>query len=179
MNAVLTRTLAELIAHGIEGASVDSIARAAEVNKTSIYRRWPTKEALIAAALERVAVDIGALHEDQGSLRGDLMFLAKQIATFLESPIGRSLARAALGESAGPAIAALAAREIERPRDAVKSLYTRARQRNEWRDGISPESVLGALAGGLMHRALLEHTKIAPAYLAQLIDLLVAGVRPA
>ena len=36
---VLARTLEELVEHGVDGASIDRIARAASVNKTSVYRQ--------------------------------------------------------------------------------------------------------------------------------------------
>jgi AcrR family transcriptional regulator len=79
---VLARTLEELVAHGIEGANVDRIARAAEVNKTSVYRRWPTKEALVAAALERVADRLGVELPDEGSLVSELRTLGRTVASF-------------------------------------------------------------------------------------------------
>ena len=54
VEAVLTRTLEELAQAGLEGLSVERIARRAEVNKTSVYRRWPSRGELVAAALEQV-----------------------------------------------------------------------------------------------------------------------------
>jgi AcrR family transcriptional regulator len=108
--AVLARTLEEIVEHGIDGASVHRIARAAEVNKTSVYRRFGTREALIATALERVAGDVGAKLSDRGSLRKDLELIAQEVATLLRSPMGQSLARAAFSGSSGNEIAALGAR---------------------------------------------------------------------
>lgn len=179
MDAVLSRTLEELVAHGIEGANVDRIARAAEVNKTSVYRRWPTKEALVAAALERVASDIGEKLEDRGSLRDDLEHLGEQVAALLDSPLGRSLARAAMAESVGAELAALAAREIDRPREAVVALRARARARREWRDGVAPETVLAMLVGALLHRALLERASLTPRFIAEVVGVLARGLKQA
>lgn len=177
-DAVLTSTLEELVAHGIEGASVDRIARVAEVNKTSVYRRWPTREALIAAALERVAVDITSNLGDRGSLRAELLLLAQQVAQLLESPLGRSLARAAMADSLGPELSALARREVSKPREVAVQIVSRARERGEWRAGVSPEILLGALVGALMHRSLLERAPISSAAIEELVDMLVEGVRP-
>lgn len=175
---VLARTLEELAEHGIEGASVDRIARAAEVNKTSVYRRFGTREALIAAALERVASDIGAKLSDQGSLREDLALVAREVAKLLRTRTGRSLARAAFAESTDDAVAALATREMNRPRASALAMVERARGRGEWRKGASPEVVLAALVGGLLHRALLERAPLTPAFLRQIVDLAVRGVAP-
>lgn len=175
---VLARTLEELTAHGIDGASVDRIARAAEVNKTSVYRRFGTREALIAAALERVAGDVSAKLADQGSLRKDLERVAFLVATLLEAPFGRSLARAAFSEAANDEIASLAVREMDKPRAAAIAMVERARARGEWRSGVGPEVVLAALVGALLHRVLLERATLSPSFLRQLVDLLASGVMP-
>jgi AcrR family transcriptional regulator len=172
---VLSRTLEELVAHGMEGTNVDRIARAAEVNKTSVYRRWPTKEALIAAALERVASDIALELEDRGSLRKDLELLGEHVVALLESPLGRSLARAAMAESVGAELAALATREIDRPRGSVVAMFARARARKEWRSGVSPETVLAMLVGALLHRALLERAKLTASFVAEIVRGLEPG----
>ena len=176
--ALLAHTLEELEEHGIDGASVDRIARAAEVNKTSVYRRFGTRGGLIAAALERVAGDVGAKLSDQGSLRKDLALIAEAVSNLLGSKVGQSLARATFSASASNEIAALAAREVSRPRAAALAMVERARARGEWRSGVSPEVVLAALVGALLHRALLERAPLTPAFLRQLVDLLAAGVTP-
>ena len=176
--ALLARTLEELAEHGIDGASVNRIAQAAEVNKTSVYRRFGTREGLIAAALERVATDVGAKLSDRGSLRKDLEFIAQQVATLLRAPLGQSLARAAFAESSGNEVAALAAREMGNSRAAALAMVERARSRGEWRSGIAPEVVLASLVGALLHRALLERAALTPAFIRQLVDLVAAGVAP-
>ncbi len=174
--ALLARTLEELAEHGIDGASVDRIARAAQVNKTSVYRRFGTREGLIAAALERVAGDVGAKLLDQGALRKDLQLIADEVATLLRAPIGQSLARAAFAESSSNEIAAMAAREIGKPRAAALAMVERARARGEWQSSIAPDVVLAALVGALLHRALLERAPLTPAFIRQVVDLVTTGV---
>ncbi len=176
--ALIKRTLEEIAEHGIDGASVDRIARAADVNKTSVYRRFGTREALIAAALERVASDVGAKLLDRGSLRQDLELIAHEVAGTLRAPIGQTLARAAFSESLSPEVAALAAREMSKPRAAALAMADRARSRGQWRTGITPEVVLAALVGALMHRVLLERAPLTPAFIRQVVDLVAAGVAP-
>lgn len=43
-DVVLERAIEEFAAVGMAALRVDQVARAAEVNKTSVYRRWPTRE---------------------------------------------------------------------------------------------------------------------------------------
>jgi len=50
--AILRAALELFIEHGVAGASIEKIAKRAGVGKTSIYRRWPSREALLAQAIE-------------------------------------------------------------------------------------------------------------------------------
>lgn len=178
-DAVLTRTLEELAAFGIEHLNVDRIARAADVNKTSVYRRWPTRDALIAAALERVVLDVNVHIADSGSLRGDLLALAGFVASLLEQPLGRALARAALDDSAAPAVKAMAARQLEQQATGpMVDLIARARARGEWDLDAPLDLVPSVLAGALLHRALLERRPLSEPFIASVVDLLVRAVTP-
>ena len=178
-DTILEATLAELATSGLEGLSVERVAREAEVNKTTIYRRWPTRAALVAAALEGIAEDIGSHLPDTGSLRGDLLGLLGRVVELLSHPHGRAAARAALSAPAEPAIAALAARRLAQPATgAMAHLVHRARERGEWRDGLAGEQVINTLVGAIVHRALLEHADLTPSWLAATVDLVLLGVVP-
>jgi AcrR family transcriptional regulator len=50
--AILRAALELFVEHGIAGASIEKIAKQAGVAKTSIYRRWSSREALLAQAIE-------------------------------------------------------------------------------------------------------------------------------
>jgi AcrR family transcriptional regulator len=50
--AVLQAALELFIEHGVAGASIEKIAKRAGVAKTSIYRRWSSRETLLAQAIE-------------------------------------------------------------------------------------------------------------------------------
>lgn len=177
--AVLARTLEDLATAGIDGMSVERIARKAEVNKTSIYRRWPTREALVAAALERILDDVAAKAPDTGSLRGDLIGLLQPVVDFLGHAAGRAVVRAALAESSAPTVAAMAASRLaQRSAGPARALMARARSRGEWRGGVKGEQLVFTLVGALIHRAMLEHAAITKRWLGSLVDLVLLGVIP-
>jgi len=177
--AVLTRTLEELASAGLEGLSVERIARRAEVNKTSVYRRWPTRGALVAAALEGVAGNVAAQLPDTGSLRGDLLGLLEQVAGLVGHATGRAVVRAAFSESSESEVAALAARRLKQQATGpVRVLVARARARGEWRAGVKGEQLIFTLVGAIIHRAMLEHGEISKRWLASLVDLVLLGVLP-
>ena len=50
--AILRAALELFVEHGIAGASIERIAKRAGVAKTSVYRRWSSREALLAQAIE-------------------------------------------------------------------------------------------------------------------------------
>lgn len=59
--AIVRAAREEFVEHGIEAASLERIARRAGVTKPTIYRRWATKEQLIAHAIEdSVRADLSA-----------------------------------------------------------------------------------------------------------------------
>jgi AcrR family transcriptional regulator len=55
--AILRAGLELFIERGVEGTSMEQIAKRAGVGKPSIYRRWSNKEDLIAAAMETLVVE--------------------------------------------------------------------------------------------------------------------------
>lgn len=55
--AALRETLALLDAHGYERLRVADVARNAGIGLGSLYRRWPTKYALVVAALREAAAE--------------------------------------------------------------------------------------------------------------------------
>lgn len=70
--------------------SVEAIAAEAGVNKTTVYRRWDTAEALLADAVGDHAGRAVPL-EATGDLETDLRRLADLVLANIASPIGRAL----------------------------------------------------------------------------------------
>ncbi len=98
LDAVLDATLAALAQHGY-GFSVDDVARAAGVHKTTVYRRWETKAVLVAAAVQRLA-DAEVPVPDTGDPVADLTTLAVQVARAMRTPAGTQAIRAAVAAAA-------------------------------------------------------------------------------
>jgi AcrR family transcriptional regulator len=55
--AILAAALELFIERGIDGASIEQIAKRAEVGKLTVYRRWSSKEELLAQAIESAITD--------------------------------------------------------------------------------------------------------------------------
>lgn len=87
----ILQAAAELIARdGIGGLRYDQIAERADVNKTSVYRNWPDRTALVADALATFGADVAPLN-NSGDLEADLVDFLESLAAAMESPQGRAL----------------------------------------------------------------------------------------
>ena len=172
---MLASVRAELAENGFEGLSVERVARRADVNKTSVYRRWPTREALVAAAMAGLRDEFAA-SPDTGSLHGDLYALALPIAQLAAQPDGIALLRAALSTTAGDDVSADASRRVTGRPETVSKIADRARARGEWRDGADPQQAIFILVGAIIHRTLLERADPGGEWLAALVDIVHHGI---
>jgi AcrR family transcriptional regulator len=87
---------------GFEGASVDEIAEAASAGKPTIYARFPSKQALFAAVVERLVSrnpSLESLSCAGGSIEERLDALAAIILTRLLTPETIGLIRVAVAEA--------------------------------------------------------------------------------
>jgi AcrR family transcriptional regulator len=86
-------TIAELARVGFPGLTIEGVAKAANVNRTTIYRRWPSKSALLLAVLEP-GLERFDQDPDTGSLGGDLLALMLIMAERMALPEGQAVHRA-------------------------------------------------------------------------------------
>jgi AcrR family transcriptional regulator len=80
-STVLAETYRQLSEGGIGGVSIDAISRRSGVSKTTIYRHWPSRSALLVDACARFGAP--AAVPETGSLRGDLLTLLISLANAL------------------------------------------------------------------------------------------------
>ena len=76
-DAILEATRGSLLEVGYPGLTIESVARRAGVGKSTIYRWWPTKGALVLEATSE-HLEIGVV-PDTGDTRGDLLIAARQL----------------------------------------------------------------------------------------------------
>ena len=104
---VLDTTIALLAERGA-AITVDDIAAASGVHKTTIYRRFETRERLVAAAIRRLG-ELEVPPVDASDPRAALEALAVSVAAALRSPRAGNILRAAIAASAAtPELVALA-----------------------------------------------------------------------
>jgi AcrR family transcriptional regulator len=77
-DALLDSAWEELFESGYAALTIDAVAQRAGTSRTVIYRRWATKAELVRAAVRRAQERTPIEAPDTGSLRGDLLALARQ-----------------------------------------------------------------------------------------------------
>src|SRR5437870_5218075 len=95
--AIAEATVELLASGGFASLKIERVAERAGVGKTTIYRRWPTKEQLVASALSEFADDFAV--PDSGSSRDDVVVAIRYQLGVLTAGLGR-VAGALLAEAA-------------------------------------------------------------------------------
>jgi len=166
--AVLTATLTELAAHGYERLTLDGVATRAGVHKTTVYRRWGSKEHVVADALRTLAATRIEV-PDTGDLDRDLQLLARSVVTALSSPDGAGTVRAMVsGAHDSEVVRGIVATFWAQRTDDAGEIVRRAVERGQLPPGSSPAQVIRHLGAPLYHQLLvtLDPLTIADADLA-------------
>jgi AcrR family transcriptional regulator len=72
-HAILDAAWEEVVAVGYDHVTMAGIAARAGTNKATLYRRWPNRTELLAAAIDRRVVPLDTTPIDTGSLRNDVI----------------------------------------------------------------------------------------------------------
>jgi AcrR family transcriptional regulator len=175
--AVLSATVDRLSEAGWAGMSIDAIAARARVHKTTIYRRWPTLEALALDALITFASSAIPI-PDCGSVRGDLRLLLDEIAATITSAPGRAFVntmRGGAGDGDDPFAQLL--REFWRRRFArAGEIVRRGIARGELSASVDADLVVEALTAPLYFRVFISGASLDREFLDSLVDLVVPRV---
>lgn len=154
--AAIRKAAFELLAErGYAAIEIPDIALRAGVNRTTIYRRWPTKsELLLDIMLQEMQAKVPT--PDTGSFEGDLAELLVSIARILSDPIMRTIFHI-IGVGSGSDDQTARARDaFWNERFAASSqIVTRAIAKGEIRAGVSARAVLELGAAPLFYRILI------------------------
>ncbi len=174
--AVLNAAFAELGEKGYAGFNMEAVARRSGVHKTTVYRRWPTREALVMDALDSRS-DRYTPIPVTGSLRGDLRAFGEEVFAKLSSPHGRAMLKslvAAVDES--PEILEKV-RSFWRERlDVGGAVLARGISRGELPPDTDADLAIESFLGPIYLRVLLSGYPVNGDVLERLVDLLIDGI---
>ena len=174
---VLDAAREELAKAGYRAMRIEDVAARAQVHKTTVYRRWPTKSELVRDAMMAM-VDEHHLTPDTGTLRGDLMEIGRNMTEFFSSMSGQSLFRMVMAESADPELADIIDTIRRSKESSGRVVYERAIERGELRPDVDPEVIGLTLIGSLHHRLFAMNQRVDELLLSRLVDLVLMGAAP-
>ncbi len=170
---VLDAALTEIALVGHDKLSIEDVARRADVNRTTIYRRWPTPEALAVAAFEHGSAS-GSM-PNLGSLRADLIDYLRQFREVCRTPAMLCLARLQFtGELSGKVGAMVQAR-IEGESCNSLMLFERALSRGELPAGTDIALIRDLVLGGAQYLMLFRHVSCSDERLEHILDVILTG----
>jgi len=175
-DAVLETAAEILDAEGYAGFSIQAVIDRAGVTRPAIYRRWPTRQDLVIAALERKLDTPVAV--DSGCTRCDLIGAVRLFTTaFRRSLPPRTLAPLIADCAEEPRLYTHAMNALVRPlRDATREILFRAAARDDLRTDTNGELILDLLSSIVYYRGLFGHARVDTRSVEEMVDTLLQGI---
>ncbi len=178
--AIVDATLELIAEQGLTGLSVESVAVRAGVGKATIYRRWPSKEALVEEALARLAEEVPAIAPVQSSVRGQLIDMLEQIrCKSPETLTGRIMPRMLSHASRSPDLFKLFYDQVIGPRrDRVAAALRAGVESGELRPDLDVPLAVTLVTAPMVYLNMVQAASGAPGpELSQaLVDLVLSGI---
>src|SRR5580704_1135323 len=174
---VLTATLDLLTETGLGGLTIDDVSKRSGVAKTTIYRHWPNRSALIIDACLRMT-DGDEESPDTGSLEGDVRAILTNLAELLVTARWSSILPSIIDAAErDPEIAEVHGRLQRWHAAPLRAALERAVIRGE----IPPEADLSAIAaalrGPLYFRRWFAREPINDSFVDLVVQGVLSGVR--
>lgn len=165
-----------LLESGVDGVTLDEVAARSGVAKSTLYRHFGSKEAMIALAARGCVVEHPT--PDTGNLEDDLMFLfgryevSEQDQRFPQLlPI---LIDAGLRD---PAMREVADEVIAQRRRPILTVLKLAQLRGEISPDIDLDAAIATIVGPLTYRRIVERQEVTPEFKDQTLRGAVAALR--
>jgi AcrR family transcriptional regulator len=160
--AALDATLAELTASGYGGLSIDAVALRAGVHKTTLYRRWGSKQHLVVDAVRTFAAE-SVMAPDTGTVDEDLRLWARSILeTITDTDSGAVVKVIVSGAMESVEVRDLLADFYATRLAAIVPVVDRAIQRGQLPDGTDAREVVRQVSAPLYYRLLLTTEPLTP-----------------
>ena len=173
---VLTTTLDLLTESGLGELTIDDIARRSGVAKTTIYRHWANRSALVIDACSRMT-DGAQAPPDTGSLEGDLRIILTDIADLLGTARWSSILPSIIDAAEhDPEFAGIHSRIQHGHAAALRVALDRAALSGEIPSTSDRNAMAAALLGPLFYRRWFSREQIDAEFVDLIIRSAIAGL---
>lgn len=166
---VLTSAFDLLGESGVSGFTIDEVARRSGVAKTTIYRHWSAREALVLEAASRISAAVEV--PDTGSVQGDVTVILNNLGGLLGTARWSSVVPSIVDVAErDPEFAAVHGRIQRGHASPLREVLVRAAGRGELPATTDPAHVISALIGPLYYRRWFSREPIDEQFVARLVS---------
>lgn len=174
-NAILESAYTLMATTGLAATTIDAIARHSSVSKMTIYKWWPSREALlIDAFLHHAAQMLPLPPASSGSPAARARRHAAAYAEALQGEFGKvQLAVVSECISKTGSAELFYARYLQFRRDALVGMIAAGQRDGSILAEAPPEDLYDAVYGSLFYRYVFGIAPVTPAYARSLVDLVL------
>ncbi len=154
---------------------VDDVADRVVIAKSTVYRRWPTKAKLVAAAIERLYLGRVTV-PDTGDLRSDLIALLDNSFELIIAGPGRVIPDLIRESGRTPELINLIAETMQARRRFYTQVLNRAIARGDIPPEVDTELAIDLLWGPLWVRLLVTRRPISRTAAREIVDSVLPGL---
>jgi AcrR family transcriptional regulator len=170
-SAILRAAWEELTAVGYASLTMEGVAARAKTSKAVIYRRWPSRPALVLAAMRQQAPLLSGEVPDTGELRGDVLALLRRISRRL-GEVGQETIFGLLADyfRDDELFASLQTEVLQVGTDVMRTILRRADERGEVRLDRITRRMATLPVDLARHELLITRTPVPENALLEIVD---------
>jgi TetR/AcrR family transcriptional regulator, regulator of autoinduction and epiphytic fitness len=170
---ILRAALDELSEAGYGAFTIESVAARAGVAKSTIYRHWPDKIALIADAFETFHEQVVPSVEGLTARESLHRLLCHVAEVVVDSAFSSCIPALIEGAERHPRLREFRHRYSALRRQSLTGLIARGIADGEFRAAVDPELAAQALLGPIFYRRLMTSEPLDPHRVGDLIDMVL------
>jgi AcrR family transcriptional regulator len=174
--AALAATVDLVLAHGVEGVTFEDVAARSGVAKTTLYRHFGTKQALVVAAASSCLVEHPT--PDTGDLAADLRSIFDR---FKEAEDERRLPdilpALVAASDRDPDLHDLVVAMRDERRRPIRTVLQLAQLRGEIGRDVDLDAAMALLIGPFVMKRMIDREEVAPEFLDAVFEMAIAGLR--
>lgn len=170
---ILRAAVDELAEVGYGGVTIESVAARAGVGKSTIYRHWPDKLALIADAFETFHEQMAPDLSDRSARESVEMLIGHVAEVVLDSTWSRCIPALIEGAERDRRVRVFHHAYSAERRQELIDLIARGIEQGEFREGLDPELATIALLGVIFYRRLMSGDPLQPHRAGEVVELIL------
>ena len=176
-DAIVAAFYDELAEGGHERLTMDRVAARAGVGKAALYRRWRSKEQMIAELVATLGGDEGTPAPDLGSLRDDLHAWFADAIALGQDPLLRQVMAYAIAMARSSPELIEAMRGVPGPdRDSARVILQRAIDRGELAPDTDLQIALDIITGPIWRRVIIAGDNLGEDYAKRITAMVLRAL---